>query len=162
MEDLDKYKCTIEEREEYFRHIEEGTLLFAGVDYPMILREAEKEADVIIWDGGNNDFPFFKPDLNIVLVDSLRPADEMHYFPGETNVRMADTVLVSKVNALDDIQQAVEHAEHLKDVVKPHTPSTYPTRRFVCSRLLTLFFSDRYSSVFFFALCLPASTSILY
>lgn len=127
MEDLDKYNCTIEEREEYYLHIEAGTLLFAGVDYPMILHEAEKDADVIIWDGGNNDFPFYKPDLHICLVDSLRPADEMHYFPGETNVRMADTILVSKVNALDNMQQAFEHADHLKNVCKPHTPGTVAT-----------------------------------
>ena len=119
---MDKYKCTIEEREEYFRHIEDGNLLFAGVDYPMILHEAEKEADVIIWDGGNNDLPFYKPDLHITLVDSLRATDEEHYFPGETNVRMADVVLVSKVNSLDSMEKAVEHAEHLKTIVKPHTP----------------------------------------
>jgi len=119
---MDKYHCTIEEREEYYRHIEDGTLLFAGVDYEMILREAEKEADVILWDGGNNDLPFYKPDLHICLVDSLRPADEEHYFPGETNVRMADAILVSKVNALEDKKQAYEHAEHLKTVTKPNTP----------------------------------------
>ena len=76
LEDMDKYECTIEEREEYYRHIEDGTLLFAGVDYPMILREAEKDADIIIWDGGNNDLPFYKPDLHICLVDALRPMDE--------------------------------------------------------------------------------------
>lgn len=119
---MDKYNCTIEEREEYYRHIEEGTLLFAGVDYEMILREAEKEADVIIWDGGNNDLPFYKPDLHICLVDSLRPLDEEHYFPGETNVRLADAVLVTKVNSLDDEQKAHDHAEHLKIITKPNAP----------------------------------------
>lgn len=122
LEDLDKYKCTIEEREEYYRHIVEGTLLFAGVDYPMILREAEKEADVILWDGGNNDLPFYKPDLSICLVDALRPSDEEHYFPGETNVRIADTIIISKTNSLKDMQQAQNHADHLKTIAKPNTP----------------------------------------
>lgn len=122
MDDMDKYDCTIEEREEYFRHIEEGTLLFAGVDYPMILREAEKDADIIIWDGGNNDLPFYKPDLHICLVDSLRPSDEISYFPGETNVRMADVVLVCKVNSPVDKEKAQKQAEKLKDITKPNTP----------------------------------------
>lgn len=122
MEDMDKYDCTIEEREEYFRHIEQGTLLFAGVDYPMILREAEKDADVIIWDGGNNDLPFYKPDLHICLVDSLRPSDEIRYFPGETNVRMADVVLVCKVNSAADKEKAQKQAEKLKDITKPNAP----------------------------------------
>jgi predicted GTPase len=117
MEDMDKYHCTIEEREEYFRHIEDGNLLFAGVDYEMILREAEKEADVVIWDGGNNDCSFFKPDLTIALVDSLRPTDELHYYPGETNVRIADAILVTKTNELKDLQHARDHAEHLKTLM---------------------------------------------
>ena len=117
MEDMDKYRCTIEEREEYFRHIEDGNLLFAGVDYEMILRQAEKEADIVIWDGGNNDCSFFKPDLTITLVDSLRPTDELHYYPGETNVRMADAVLVTKTNELKDMQHAHDHAAHLKTLV---------------------------------------------
>jgi predicted GTPase len=122
MEDMDKYKCTIEEREEYFKHIEEGTLLFAGVDYDMILHEAEKLADVIIWDGGNNDTPFFKPDLMITLVDSLRPTDEVHYFPGETNVRMADVAIIAKVSSVLD---ALDHADLLKTLVKPGCPVVY-------------------------------------
>lgn len=122
LDDLDKYHCTIEEREEYYRHIEEGTLLFAGVDYPMILREAEKEADVILWDGGNNDASFFKPDLHICLVDSLRATDENHYYPGETNVRMADAILVCKTNSLPNMKQAYEHATRLCKVTKPNTP----------------------------------------
>ncbi len=122
VEDMDKYDCTIEEREEYFRHIEQGTLLFAGVDYPMILREAEKDADIIVWDGGNNDLPFYKPDLHICLVDSLRPSDEIRYFPGETNVRMADVVLVCKVNSPADKEKALQQAEKLKNVSKPDAP----------------------------------------
>lgn len=122
MEDLDKYHCTIEEREEYYKHIQEGNLLFAGVDYEMILREAEKEADVVIWDGGNNDVSFFRPDLHICLVDSLRPEHEQHYYPGETNVRMADILLITKVNSLNDIQKAYDQADHLRNLVKPTCP----------------------------------------
>ncbi len=94
--DLDKYECTIEEREEYEPLIEESHLLFAGVDYQKILREAEKEADVIIWDGGNNDTPFFRPDLHIVMADPHRPGHELAYYPGETNLRMADVIIINK------------------------------------------------------------------
>jgi predicted GTPase len=100
--DLDKYKCTIEEREEYEPIIEMGITLFAGVDYERILREAEKELGpgrrngVIIWDGGNNDTPFFKPDLHICLVDPLRPGHETTYYPGEQNFRLADVILINK------------------------------------------------------------------
>jgi predicted GTPase len=115
MEDMDKYRCTIEEREEYYRHIEDGNLLFAGVDYEMILREAEKDADLILWDGGNNDCSFYKPDLTITLVDSLRPTDELHYFPGETNVRVADAILITKTNELTSIEIAEDHAKQLQD-----------------------------------------------
>ncbi len=95
-EDLDKYECTIEEREEYEPLIEDSDLLFAGVDYQRILKEAEKEADVIIWDGGNNDTPFFKPDLHIVMADPHRPGHELSYYPGETNLRMADVIIINK------------------------------------------------------------------
>ena len=115
MEDMDKYRCTIEEREEYFRHIEDGNLLFAGVDYEMILHEAEKDADLILWDGGNNDFSFYKADVTITLVDSLRPTDELHYFPGETNVRMADAILISKCNELESLDLAEKHAQDIRD-----------------------------------------------
>jgi len=95
-EDMDKYKCTIEEREEYEPLISESDLLFAGVDYQKILKEAEKEADVIIWDGGNNDTPFYKPDLHIVIADPHRPGHETSYYPGETNLRMADIIIINK------------------------------------------------------------------
>jgi predicted GTPase len=95
-QDLDRYKCTIEEREEYEPLIDSTTLLFAGVDYEKILREAEKEADVIVFDGGNNDLPFFRPDLHIVLVDPHRPGHEIAYYPGETNLRMADLLIINK------------------------------------------------------------------
>ncbi len=95
-QDLDRYKCTIEEREEYEALIDSTTLLFAGVDYGKILKEAEREADIIVFDGGNNDLPFFKPDLHIVLVDPHRPGHEISYYPGETNLRMADVIIINK------------------------------------------------------------------
>jgi len=100
-EDLDKYNCTIEEREEYEPYIDMGGVIFAGVDYEKILREAEKEADVIIWDGGNNDFSFYKPDLLITIADPHRAGHEIAYYPGEMNVRAADIVLINKVNTAD-------------------------------------------------------------
>ncbi len=96
--DLDKHECTIEEREEYEPHIVNDILVFAGVDYEAILREAEKEADVIIWDGGNNDLSFYKSDFQIVVVDPLRPGHETSYHPGETNARTADVFVINKVD----------------------------------------------------------------
>jgi predicted GTPase len=97
-DDLDRYHTTIEEREEYEGHIDKGILVYAGVDYKAILDQAEREGDVIIWDGGNNDFSFYRPDLTITVVDPLRPGDEARYYPGETNVRMADVIVINKVN----------------------------------------------------------------
>ncbi len=97
-EDLDRYETTIEEREEYEPHIDKGTVVYAGVDYEKILRQAEQEAEILLWDGGNNDTPFFKPDLHIVVADPLRPGHELSYYPGETNVRMADVVVINKVD----------------------------------------------------------------
>ena len=94
--DLDKHECTIEEREEYEPHIRNGTVVYAGVDYESILREAEKEADIILWDGGNNDLPFYKPDLHIVVADPHRAGHEMKYHPGEANFRMADVIIINK------------------------------------------------------------------
>ncbi len=96
LEDLDRHHCTIEEREEYESHIQQGSVVYAGVDYEEILRKAEREADIVLWDGGNNDLPFFKSDLHIVLVDPHRPGHEIRYHPGETNLRMAQVVIVSK------------------------------------------------------------------
>jgi len=101
LSDLDKHKCTIEEREEYEPHITSGTIIYAGVDYEAILREAEKEADIILWDGGNNDFAFYKPDLLITVVDPHRPGDELFYYPGEANLRMADVVVINKMDSAD-------------------------------------------------------------
>ena len=111
-EDLDRHQCTIEEREEYEPHIDQGFVVYAGVDYAQILREAEKEADVILWDGGNNDTPFYKPDLHITLVDPHRPGHEVTYYPGETNLRMAHLVLVNKVSTADPVkvEQVVDSA----------------------------------------------------
>ena len=97
--DLKKFNTTIEEREEYEPHIEQGTVVFAGVDYEKILRAAEKEADVILWDGGNNDFPFYKPDLLITVADALRPGHEISYYPGEACARMAQVVVINKIDS---------------------------------------------------------------
>jgi predicted GTPase len=111
LEDLNKYDCTIEEREEYEPHIVADTTVFAGVDYEAILREAEKEADIVLWDGGNNDLPFFKPDLHIVVADPHRVGDELFYYPGEANLRMADVVIINKIETADaeDVQQLREN-----------------------------------------------------
>jgi predicted GTPase len=97
--DLDRYETTIEEREEYEPHLDAGRVLYAGVDYEAILRQAETEADVVLWDGGNNDFPFYRPDLFVVVADPLRAGHELHYHPGETNIRMADVVVINKVDS---------------------------------------------------------------
>ncbi|MGI6037632.1 MAG: cyclic 2,3-diphosphoglycerate synthase [Limnochordia bacterium] len=97
-EDLVKHKCTIEEMEEYEPHIDHGVIVYAGVDYEKILRMAEEEADVILWDGGNNDLPFYKPDLHITIVDPHRAGHELRYYPGETNLRMADVVVINKMD----------------------------------------------------------------
>jgi len=101
LEDLDKHECTIEEREEYEPHIERGVIVFAGVDYADILREAEKEADVVLWDGGNNDTPFYKSDLEIVVLDPHRPGHEMTYYPGETNFRRANVFVINKIDTAE-------------------------------------------------------------
>src|SRR5499427_7968252 len=98
-EDLDAADATIEEREEYEPHLAEGNLVFAGIDYERILRAAEQEADVILWDGGNNDTPFIKPDVHIGVVDPHRPGHELRYHPGETNLRMADVCVVNKIDS---------------------------------------------------------------
>ena len=112
-EDLDKYDCTIEEREEYEPHIDNGVLVFAGVDYERILRQAEEEVDIILWDGGNNDLPFFTPDLHIVVADPHRPGHELTYHPGETNARSADVFVINKVDtAAGDDVMAVRNNLH--------------------------------------------------
>jgi predicted GTPase len=98
LEDLDRQHCTIEEREEYEPHLAEGNIVFAGIDYGAILEQAEREADVVVWDGGNNDTPFIHPDLHIVVVDPHRPGHELRYHPGETNLRMADVCVINKTD----------------------------------------------------------------
>jgi predicted GTPase len=100
-DDLDKQECTIEEREEYEPHLDRGVIVYAGVDYEAILRQAEQEADVVVWDGGNNDFPFFKPDLWITVADPHRPGHETTYYPGETNFRAADVIVINKMDTAD-------------------------------------------------------------
>ncbi|HAJ31845.1 MAG TPA: GTPase [Candidatus Atribacteria bacterium] len=96
--DLDRYNCTIEEREEYEPHLDRGNILYAGVDYQEILTRAEKDVDIIVWDGGNNDLPFYQPDLHIVVTDPHRAGHEMTYYPGEANLRMADVVVINKID----------------------------------------------------------------
>ncbi|HEX7567032.1 MAG TPA: cyclic 2,3-diphosphoglycerate synthase [Anaerolineaceae bacterium] len=109
--DLDKHECTIEEREEYEPHIDNGIIVYAGVDYEAILRQAEQEVDIILWDGGNNDFSFYVPDLAIVVADPLRPGHESAYHPGETNVRSADVFVINKVDsAAPENVMKVRHA----------------------------------------------------
>ncbi len=114
-EDLDTYKCTIEEREEYEPHIDNGIIVYAGVDYGKILEEAEKEVDVIVWDGGNNDLSFYKPDLHIVVADPHRAGHEVAYHPGETNLRMANVVIINKVDTADpqNVKQVKENIKML-------------------------------------------------
>ncbi|MEJ5286783.1 MAG: hypothetical protein CH6_1683 [Candidatus Kapaibacterium sp.] len=111
IEDLHRYKCTIEEMEEYEPHIAMGSVIYAGVDYEAILRQAEEEADIIVWDGGNNDMPFYKPDLSIVVVDPLRPGHEISYYPGEVNFRMADVIVINKVDSAypEDVEYVLEN-----------------------------------------------------
>jgi len=114
-EDLSKYECTIEEREEYEPHIDIGIIVYAGVDYEKILREAEKESDIIVWDGGNNDLPFYKPDLHIVVADPHRAGHELAYYPGEANLRMADVIIINKIDTADP-QKVNQVKENIKMV----------------------------------------------
>lgn len=129
LEDLDHHKCTIEEREEFEPHIVAGNLLFAGVDYAVIMKAAEAEADVLLWDGGNNDLPFYQPDLHIVVADPHRPGHELQYHPGETNFRMADCIVINKMDTaqLENIA-TVEHNIKITNpraaVVKADSPVT--------------------------------------
>ena len=104
--DLDRHHTTIEEREEYEPHLDAGHVVYAGVDYEAILREAEKEADVVLWDGGNNDFAFYRPNLTIVVADPLRVGDELAYHPGEVNLRLADVIVVNKIDSASPEQLA--------------------------------------------------------
>jgi predicted GTPase len=113
--DLDKYECTIEEREEYEPHLDNDVIVYAGVDYEKILRQAEQEVDIILWDGGNNDFPFYVSDLQIVVADPHRPGHELTYFPGEVNVRMADVFVINKVDTANP-DNVIKVRENLRKV----------------------------------------------
>jgi predicted GTPase len=117
LSDLEKHKCTIEEMEEYEPHIAEGVIVYAGVDYGVILAEAEKEADVILWDGGNNDLPFYTPDLHVVVTDPLRAGHEATFHPGATNLRQADVVIINKVDTAEP-----DAVEDVKDNIKLMNP----------------------------------------
>jgi len=118
IEDLDRLGVTIEEREEYEHLVQAGIIVYAGVDYESILREAEKEADVVIWDGGNNDMPFFAPDLEIVALDPHRPGHELLYYPGESNLKRADVLVINKVNTADP-----DVVEQMKKTAAEQNPS---------------------------------------
>ncbi len=115
--DLDDHDCTIEEREEYEPHIDRGVVIYAGVDYEAILRQAEQEADIILWDGGNNDLSFYQSDLHIVVADPHRPGHELSYHPGETNLRMADVVVINKIDTAD-----LDHIAHVRDSIRKVNP----------------------------------------
>ena len=117
LDDLKDNNCTIEEMEEYEPHINEGIVVYSGIDYEKILKEAEKEADIIIWDGGNNDLPYIKPDLHIVIADPLRANDEINYFPGKINFEMADVIIINKINAA--IQEQINTVENNAKKLNP-------------------------------------------
>ncbi len=126
-EALDHHRCTIEEREEYEPHLKMGTIVYAGVDYAAILEKAQAEADVVLWDGGNNDTPFFKPDLHIVVADPLRPGHERRYHPGETNLRMADVVVINKMGSarpedVDSVRRSIREVNPHAAVVDAASP----------------------------------------
>jgi len=120
MEDLERYKCTIEEREEYEQHINEGNIVYAGVDYQKILKLAEEESEIILWDGGNNDWPFIKPDLYVTVVDPLRPGHELDSFPGTVNVILADVVIINKINVAkqEDVKTVIENVRKINSKAK--------------------------------------------
>ncbi len=117
VKDLEFHKCTIEEMEEYEPHISRGQVIYAGVDYEMILRQAEKEADVVVWDGGNNDMPFYSPDMWITVADPHRPGHEIQYHPGETNLRWADVVVINKIDTADG-----EYIEYVRANIQQYNP----------------------------------------
>ncbi len=132
MSDLDKYKCTIEEREEYEPHIKRGNTVFAGVDYGKILAHAEKISDVIVWDGGNNDLPFYQSDFHIVVVDPFRLGDESTYHPGEANVRTADAVIINKVDTaprknINSLRENIRFLNQRAHIIEAASP-TYVDR----------------------------------
>eukprot|EP00823_Brevimastigomonas_motovehiculus_P009336 TRINITY_DN8_c1_g1_i1.p1 TRINITY_DN8_c1_g1~~TRINITY_DN8_c1_g1_i1.p1 ORF type:complete len:463 (+),score=129.40 TRINITY_DN8_c1_g1_i1:82-1470(+) len=129
-DDLIKHKVTIEEREEYEQHIDCGTIVYAGVDYEGIIRAAEKEADVVLWDGGNNDYPFYTPDLWIVVADPHRPGHELSYYPGDCNFRAADIIVINKANTAE-----AKNVEMIKTNAKKVNPKA---KVFVCDSEVTV------------------------
>jgi len=140
IEDLAKHKCTIEEMEEYEPHIITGTIVYAGVDYEAIVREAEKEADIILWDGGNNDMPFYKPDLNIVVVDPHRAGHERIYYPGETNLLMADVVVINKIDTadtedIDEVRWSVRDANPNAVIIDAASPITVENAELILGKI---------------------------
>lgn len=129
IEDLKRYSCTVEEMEEYEPHLVTGTIVYAGVDYEVILRAAERDADVIVWDGGNNDMSFYKPDLTIVVVDPHRPGHELEYYPGETNLRLANVVIINKVESappqnVDTIRRNIRTINQHATIIEAASPVT--------------------------------------
>ena len=129
VEDLKKHKCTIEEMEEYEPHVVRGNVIYAGVDYEAILREAEKEADVILWDGGNNDFPFYKTDLLFTVADPHRPGNEVSFYPGEISLRMADVVVINKIDtaspeAIQTVRENIQKVNPKATVIDGASPIT--------------------------------------
>jgi predicted GTPase len=126
-EDMERHECTIEEREEYELYVEQGAVIYAGVDYEAILRQAETEADIIIWDGGNNDLPFYLSDFHIVIVDPHRPGHELRYHPGEANLRLAAVAIINKVDTADHanvvaVQQNIRKVNKNAVIVKAASP----------------------------------------
>ncbi len=127
IEDMDKAECTIEEREEYEPHINRGTIVYAGVDYGKIIKEAEKEADIILWDGGNNDFSFYKADLYITVVDPHRPGHEVSYHPGEVNLRLADVIVINKMETaspegIEEVRENIQKVNPNAIVIEAASP----------------------------------------
>jgi predicted GTPase len=144
IDDLHRFKCTIEEMEEYEPHIVNGTMVYAGVDYAAILQQAEAEVDVIVWDGGNNDTPFFQPDLSIVVADPLRVGNELTYYPSEANLRMADVVVINKVDSAEPqqvftLRENIRSVNHDATIVEAASPiSAEQSERIVGKRVLVI------------------------
>ncbi|MDP7558651.1 MAG: cyclic 2,3-diphosphoglycerate synthase [Candidatus Marinimicrobia bacterium] len=139
LEDLKRHDCTIEEMEEYEPHIVRGSVVYAGVDYKAILDQAEKEADIILWDGGNNDLPFYKPDLFIVVADPHRVGHELSYFPGESNLRMADVVVINKMDSArpEDVAKLKENIAAVNPnatVIEANSPVTVENREIIAGK----------------------------
>ena len=139
LEDLDRHHCTIEEREEYEPHIASGTVIYAGVDYGEILEQAQQECDVLLWDGGNNDLPFYRPTVHIVLVDPLRAGHELRYHPGEANLRRADVILINKMDSakpgqVEQLERTISHANPRAAVVKANSAVTADDRDAIAGR----------------------------